>query len=73
MRDWPAAPEQIPAPRLVAAWARLNVVPSERLPLWAAHWLAARCQTAQIDLTRTTARFFEILYRLSYTARVKRG
>jgi hypothetical protein len=42
MHDRPAiAPGQIPSPRLVAAWARLDMVPAERLPLWAAHWLAA--------------------------------
>jgi hypothetical protein len=42
MHDWPAtASGEIPSPRLIAAWARLDIVPSERLPLWAAHWLAA--------------------------------
>jgi hypothetical protein len=42
MHDWPAvASGEIPSPRLVAAWARLNMLPAERLPLWAAHWLAA--------------------------------
>ncbi len=42
MHDWPAvASGEIPSPRLVAAWARLDMVPAERLPLWAAHWLAA--------------------------------
>src|SRR5260370_19443046 len=42
MNDWPAtAPAGIPSPRLAAAWAKLDVLPSERVPLWAAHWLAA--------------------------------
>jgi hypothetical protein len=41
MHDWPASTAgEVPSPRLVAAWARLDVVPAERLPLWAAHWLA---------------------------------
>ena len=40
MHDWPAATfDEIPPPRLVAAWARLGTVPTERVPLWAAHWL----------------------------------
>src|SRR5262249_46793052 len=42
MHDWPAvASGEIPSPWLVAAWVRLDMVPAERLPLWAAHWLAA--------------------------------
>ena len=42
MHDWPAtAPAGIPSPRLAAAWAKLDVLPAERVPLWAAHWLAA--------------------------------
>ena len=42
MHDWPAtASGEIPSPRLIAAWVRLDMVPAERLPLWAAHWLAA--------------------------------
>lgn len=42
MHDWPAiTPGEIPSPRLVAVWARLDMLPAERLPLWAAHWLAA--------------------------------
>ncbi|MGY2093617.1 hypothetical protein [Nocardia gipuzkoensis] len=28
-----------PDPELVAAWVALDTVPSERIPLWAAHWL----------------------------------
>jgi len=41
MHDWPAVESgEIPSPRLVAAWARLDMMPAERVPLWAAHWLA---------------------------------
>ncbi|WP_328389958.1 hypothetical protein [Nocardia sp. NBC_00416] len=41
MHDWPAADSgEIPAPELVAAWVALDTAPSERIPLWAAHWLA---------------------------------
>jgi hypothetical protein len=41
VHDWPAVTSgEIPSPRLVAAWAKLDVVPAERVPLWAAHWLA---------------------------------
>jgi hypothetical protein len=41
MHDWPAiTPGEVPSPPLVAAWARLDMVPAEHLPLWAAHWLA---------------------------------
>ena len=29
------------APRLVAAWLELDTLPTERVPLWAAHWLTA--------------------------------
>lgn len=40
MHDWPAvASGEIPSPPLVAAWATLGMVPTERVPLWAAHWL----------------------------------
>ena len=40
MHNWPAvASGEIPSPRLVAAWAKLDVLPAERVPLWAAHWL----------------------------------
>lgn len=28
-------------PELVAVWAKLGLIPSERVPLWAAHWLVA--------------------------------
>jgi hypothetical protein len=33
-------PNDVPTPALVAAWQRLGRVPHERVPLWAAHWLA---------------------------------
>jgi hypothetical protein len=26
---------------MVAAWARLGLIPPEKVPLWAAHWLVA--------------------------------
>ncbi|MEV7548712.1 hypothetical protein AB0N89_03715 [Amycolatopsis sp. NPDC089917] len=40
MRDWPARrPGEIPSPKLVAAWIALGMAPTERIPLWAAHWL----------------------------------
>ncbi|WP_007514978.1 hypothetical protein [Pseudofrankia saprophytica] len=38
MDDWP---DQVPSPRLVAAWRVLDTVPTRRVPLWAAHWLVA--------------------------------
>ncbi len=42
MSDWPADAEAgIPSPELVAAWLELDTLPTERVPLWAAHWLAA--------------------------------
>jgi hypothetical protein len=41
MHDWPAAPDEIPSPQLVAAWLTLGKLPTERIPLWAAHWIAA--------------------------------
>jgi hypothetical protein len=40
--DWSYLPARgIPAPRLVAAWARLGLLPAEKVPLWAAHWIVA--------------------------------
>jgi hypothetical protein len=40
MHDWPlVTSSEIPSPKLVAAWVALNLVPTERVPLWAAHWL----------------------------------
>lgn len=41
MHDRPVvASSEIPSPTLVAAWVVLGLVPTERVPLWAAHWLA---------------------------------
>jgi hypothetical protein len=40
MHDWPADPGEIPSPQLVAAWLTLDILPTERIPLWAAHWIA---------------------------------
>ena len=37
--DGPAC-EPIPSPAVVAAWVALGTVTPERVPLWAAHWLA---------------------------------
>jgi hypothetical protein len=40
MHDWPTPDSgEIPAPDLVAAWVTLDTIPTERIPLWAAHWL----------------------------------
>lgn len=40
MHDWPVlASDEVPSPELVAAWVTLGMVPPERVPLWAAHWL----------------------------------
>lgn len=40
MHDWPAVSSgEIPSPQLVAAWVTLGMMPTERVPLWAAHWL----------------------------------
>jgi hypothetical protein len=41
MHDWPADPGEIPSPTLVGAWLTLDTLPTERIPLWAAHWIAA--------------------------------
>jgi hypothetical protein len=41
MHDWPADPGEIPSPELVAAWLILDTLPTERIPVWAAHWIAA--------------------------------
>jgi hypothetical protein len=41
VHDWPDAPGgDLPSPTLVAAWLTLDMLPTERIPLWAAHWLA---------------------------------
>lgn len=40
MHDWPTPDSgEIPTPDLVAAWVTLDTIPTERIPLWAAHWL----------------------------------
>jgi hypothetical protein len=31
----------VPSPEIVAAWTQLWLLPTERVPLWAAHWLVA--------------------------------
>jgi hypothetical protein len=41
MHDWPADPGEIPSPQLIAAWLTLDTLPTEQIPLWAAHWIAA--------------------------------
>jgi len=41
MHDWPSAPDEIPSPQLVAALLILDALPTERVPLWAACWIAA--------------------------------
>lgn len=33
--------DQLPSPELVAAWEQLGLAPPERVPFWAAHWVAA--------------------------------
>lgn len=40
MHDWPTGTSEVPAPKLVAAWLVLDNLPTERIPLWAAHWIA---------------------------------
>ena len=40
--DWPyPVADQVPSPQRVAAWARLGLLPTEKVPLWAAHWIVA--------------------------------
>jgi hypothetical protein len=31
----------VPSPEIVAAWTQLWLLPTERVPLWAARWLVA--------------------------------
>jgi hypothetical protein len=41
MHDWPGHTDGgIPSPTLVAAWLTLDMLPTERIPRWAAFWLA---------------------------------
>ena len=35
-----SAPPEVPSPVLVASWERLGLLPTDRVPLWAAHWIA---------------------------------
>jgi hypothetical protein len=40
--DWPFPDSGgVPSPQVVAAWTRLGLLPAEKVPLWAAHWLVA--------------------------------
>jgi hypothetical protein len=39
MHDWPDD-ASLPSPDLVAAWRDLGTLGTERVPMWAAHWLA---------------------------------
>jgi hypothetical protein len=42
MHDWPSATKtDVPSPPLVAAWLILDALPTERVPFWAAYWIAA--------------------------------
>ena len=35
-----SAPSKVPSPVLVASWERLGLLPADRVPLWAAYWIA---------------------------------
>jgi hypothetical protein len=35
------ARDEVPSPETVASWARLGLLPTEKVPLWAAYWLVA--------------------------------
>lgn len=35
------ADDDVPSPEAVASWARLGMLPTEKVPLWAAYWLVA--------------------------------
>lgn len=42
MTEWPFPDGGgVPSPDIVAAWAQLGMLPTEKVPLWAAHWLVA--------------------------------
>ncbi len=42
MSDWPIPAQQgVPSPDLVAAWETLGMLPTENVPVWAAHWIVA--------------------------------
>jgi hypothetical protein len=40
MNDPSAAPPEVPSPLQVASWEMLGVLPTEKVPLWAAYWIA---------------------------------
>ncbi len=40
--EWPFPNDGgVPSPQIVAAWEQLGLLPTEKVPLWAAHWLVA--------------------------------
>jgi hypothetical protein len=42
MTVWPSTTgDGVPSPEVVASWAQLGLLPAEKVPLWAAHWLVA--------------------------------
>ena len=41
MDNSPSGAAEVPSPELVAAWEQLGLVPAEKVPLWAAYWIAA--------------------------------
>ncbi|MCW2935859.1 MAG: hypothetical protein JWM19_6821 [Actinomycetia bacterium] len=42
MTDWPYRFDaDIPTPETAAAWTQLGLLPTERVPMWAAHWIVA--------------------------------
>jgi hypothetical protein len=42
MTDWPCRFDAgIPTPETAAARTRLGLLPTERVPMWAAHWIVA--------------------------------
>lgn len=42
MTNWPSrVSDGVPSPGIVASWARLGLLPTGKVPLWAAYWLVA--------------------------------
>jgi hypothetical protein len=42
MTGWPSrAGDDVPSPEEVASWARLGLLPTGKVPVWAAYWLVA--------------------------------
>lgn len=39
VHDWPGHAGDVPSPSLVAAWLTLGMLPTERVPRWAAFWI----------------------------------